>query len=319
MDKNENTEQDIIVSHFHDRADTEGDIPLFLRETNDYKETEKIFSLRKYITFLNGLSSEDQLWRTINRQINPGALFLSWFKYAAIIILSFSFGALLIYFSGISKHESRMASISSPRGQITSLTLFDGSVVWLNSESTIKYSSGFNTKKREVYVEGEAYFEVTHHEKKPFIVNLGNSQVKVHGTSFNVKAYPQSNRIETVLMEGKIEFIANSQSILLNPCERIVLLPQEGTIEKDQVDVEKITAWKKGKYYYSNEKLSTIIGQLQRWYDMEFVFDENELSLYNFTGVINHEKSIQYNLKLIELTNKINVEFKDDKIVIKSK
>ncbi|MGV8090818.1 MAG: FecR family protein [Mangrovibacterium sp.] len=212
-----------------------------------------------------------------------------------------------------------MASISSPRGQITSLTLFDGSVVWLNSESTIKYSSDFNTKKREVYVEGEAYFEVTHHEKKPFIVNLGNSQVKVHGTSFNVKAYPQSNRIETVLMEGKIEFIANSQSILLNPCERIVLSPQEGTIEKDQVDVEKITAWKKGKYYYSNEKLSTIIGQLQRWYDMEFVFDENELSLYNFTGVINHEKSIQYNLKLIELTNKINVEFKDDKIVIKSK
>ncbi|MGV8090817.1 MAG: hypothetical protein AB2L24_02975 [Mangrovibacterium sp.] len=100
MDKNENTEQDIIVSHFHDRADTEGDIPLFLRETNDYKETEKIFSLRKYITFLNSLSSEDQLWRTINRQINPGTLFLSWFKYAAIIILSFSFGALLIIFQG---------------------------------------------------------------------------------------------------------------------------------------------------------------------------------------------------------------------------
>jgi ferric-dicitrate binding protein FerR (iron transport regulator) len=319
MDENENTDQVQIVSHFHENADTLEDIPQNLKETKDYRQTEKIFGLRKHVTFLNGLNPEDQLWKRIETQIKPPVLFQHWMRYAAIIILSFTLGSLLIYFSGISKHETAIASISSPRGQITSLKLFDGSTVWLNSESTIKYSSDFNTGNREVYVEGEAYFEVTYDEKNPFIVNLENSQVKVHGTSFNVKAYPGSDQVEAVLMEGKIEFIANNRSVLLKPHERIVLSSRQGTIVKDQIDIEKTLAWKKGKYYYSNEKLSTIIGQLQRWYDIEFVFNENELSLYTFTGVINHEKSIEYNLQLIELTNKINVEFKNEKIVITGK
>jgi len=319
MDKKANIDEDQIISHFHDNSDTRKDIPLYLAESKDYKETEKIFGLRRYINFLHQLSSEDQLWSKINMQINPRSIFLSWFKYAAIIILSFTCGALLFYLCGMKNHETTLATISSPRGQITSLTLFDGSTVWLNSESTIKYTSDFNTKKREVYVEGEAYFEVSHDKKNPFIVNLGNSRVKVYGTSFNVKAYPGNDHIEAVLMKGKIEFSTNNQSIMLSPDERVVYSPQEGTIVKDQVDVEKTSSWKKGKYYYSNESLSNIIQQLQRWYDIEIIFDENVISSYTFTGVINREKSIQYNLKLIELTNKINVEFENDKIMITRK
>ena len=320
MDRNLNIDQDKIVSHFHDQPDMREDLPLDLTETKDYKETERIFGLRRHVTFLHQLSPEDQLWRKINRQINPHSLFPTWFKYAAIIILSFTCGSLFIYLSGMSGHETELATISSPRGQITSLTLFDGSTVWLNSGSTIKYSSDFNTNKREVSVEGEAYFEVTHDAKIPFIVNLGNSEVKVYGTSFNVKAYPGSNRVEAVLMKGKIAFTANKQSVLLKPHERVVYSPQEGTIVKDQVDVEKVSSWKKGKYYYVNESLTNIIQQLQRWYDIEIVFDEHVLSPYTFTGVINRERSITYNLKLIELTNKINVEFEhDDKIIITGK
>jgi len=319
MDKKANIDQDQIVSHFHDNSDTSNDIPLYLTETKDYKETEKIFGLRSYIKFLHQLSSEDQLWSKINMQINPRSLFLSWFKYAAIIILSFTCGSLLFYLSGMNNNETKLATISSPRGQITSLTLFDGSTVWLNSESTIKYTSDFNTNKREVYVEGEAYFEVTHDKKNPFIVNLGNSQVKVYGTSFNVKAYPGSDHIEAVLMKGKIEFSANKHSVMLSPDERVVYSPQKGTIVKDQVDVEKTSSWKKGKYYYSNESLSNIIWQLQRWYDIEIVFNDKVLSSYTFTGVINREKSIQYNLKLIELTNKINIKYENDKIMITGK
>jgi len=319
MNKKENIDQDQIVSHFHDNVDTHKDIPLYLAETKDYKETKKIFDLRKYVTFLNKLSTEDQIWKKINNQINPRSLYLSWFKYAAIIILSFSCGSILFYLLGTNNHETKFATISSPRGQITSLTLFDGSTVWLNSESTIEYRSDFSTNKREVYVEGEAYFEVTHDKKNPFIVNLENSQVKVYGTSFNVKAYPGTDNIEAVLMKGKIEFSTNNKSVVLKPDERITYSPEEGTIVKDHVDVEKTSSWKKGKYYFSNESLSNIITQLQRWYDMEIVFNDKVLSSYTFTGVINKEKSIQYNLKLIELTNKINVEFKDDKIMITGK
>jgi transmembrane sensor len=319
MNTKENTDQDQIVSHFHEKYGVRKDIPQDLKETKDYRQTEKIFSLREHVTFLNSLSPEDQLWRRIGAQIKPPVLFRYWMRYAAIIVLSFSLGSVFIYFSGVHIHETAMASISSPRGQITSLKLFDGSTIWLNSESTIQYSSDFNSGNREVYVEGEAYFEVTHSEEKPFIVHLENSAIKVHGTSFNVKAYPGCDRVEAVLMEGKIEFTANKRSVVLEPHERVVFSLRKGTIVKDQIDIEKTLAWKKGKYYYSNEKLSTIIGQLQRWYDIEFVFNENELSLYTFTGVINHEKSIEYNLQLIELTNKINVEFRNEKIIITGK
>ncbi|HAZ03302.1 MAG TPA: hypothetical protein DCY97_14205 [Marinilabiliales bacterium] len=151
------------------------------------------------------------------------------------------------------------------------------------------------------------------------MVNLGNSKVKVHGTTFNVKAYPSDNYIEAVLIEGKIEFIANNRSAVLNPSEKIILLTENGSISTGLADVEKTSAWKKGKYYYSNEKLSSIIEQIQRWYDTEFIFNEDELSHFTFTGVVNREKSIEYNLKIIELTNKIKFESKDGAIIITRK
>ena len=319
MDSKANRDEELIVSYFHNQSDTQDDIPSNLTVTEDYKETERIFNLRGKVAFLHTLSREDQLWNRINRQLHRKKLVWSWGKYAAIIFLSFICGSLLIYFIGASVHKPLMASITSPRGQITSLTLFDGTTVWLNSESTIKYSSDFGKRKRNVYVQGEAYFEVTHDRKKPFIVHLGNSQVKVYGTKFNVIAYPGTDHIEAVLMKGKIEFTANNQSILLKPHDRVVFYPQKGILKKDHADIQKVSAWKKGKYYYDDERLSTILQQLQRWYDIEFVFNEKELSSYTFTGVINRGKSIQYNLKLIELTNKINAEFKNDKIIITRK
>ncbi len=319
MDKNTDHTGEFIVSYLHDREGTHGEISADLKKTREFKQSETIFRLKKNVAFLNNLSSEDQLWRQINSDIRPAKIRSNWLKYAAIVILSFTIGSLLVYFSGVTKYDNELASISSPRGQITSLTLFDGTTVWLNSETTIKYSSAFNKKKREVFVEGEAYFEVAHNDKIPFIVNIGNSKVKVHGTTFNVKAYPSDNYIEAVLMEGKIEFIANNRSSILNPSEKIVFSTENGAISKGLADVEKVSAWKKGKYYYNNEKLSDIIEQIQRWYDTEFIFNEDELSHFTFTGVVNRERSIEYNLKIIELTNKIKFESKNDAIIITRK
>lgn len=319
MEKNINHNEEFIASYLHDREGTQDDIPADLKNTREFKQSETIFRLRKNVAFLNSLSPEDRFWGRVNSGIRPVKLLSNWIKYAAIVVLSFTIGSLLIYFSGITRYDAELASISSPRGQITSLTLFDGTTVWLNSETTIKYSSAFNKKEREVFVEGEAYFEVAHNDKIPFIVNLGNSKVKVHGTTFNVKAYPSDNYIEAVLIEGKIEFIANNRSAVLNPSEKIVLLTENGSISTGLADVEKTSAWKKGKYYYSNEKLSSIIEQIQRWYDMEFIFNEDELSHFTFTGVVNREKSIEYNLKIIELTNKIKFESKNGAIIITRK
>ncbi|MGD9557251.1 MAG: FecR family protein [Mangrovibacterium sp.] len=317
MNEKLHTGEEQIVSHFHAKDDTP--IPQHLKGTRDYKETEKIFRLRDHVAFLSSLSTEDQLWKGIEARIEPRPAFQRLARYAAIIVLSITFGAGLVYFSGIRSHEPAMASVTSPRGQITSLKLFDGSTVWLNSESTLTYSSDFNSAGREVYVEGEAYFEVVPDRERPFVVHLENSAISVLGTHFNVKSYPGSERVEAVLVEGTIEFTCRNGSVLLKPQERVVLSAREGTIIKDRANIESVLAWKKGKYYYSNEGLPAIIEQLQRWYDIEFVFNKDELSSYTFTGVINHEKSIEYNLQLIELTNRIDARFKNGKIIITGK
>lgn len=308
-------DSDKIISHFHEKDQISAEV----KSSDEFKQTEKIYRVRESVAFLNKVRSEDKIWNRIDKRVNPKIQYFNWLKYAAIIVLSIAIGSLLLYFSGVSKYENQMASINSPRGQITCLTLFDGSTVWLNSETTIKYSTDFNKKRREVHIEGEAYFEVAHDKKRPFIVNVGNSQIKVHGTSFNVKAYSGSDKVEAALVEGKIEFITNEKSTILKPSERVILTQSKGQIVKDVIDVEKTTAWKKGKYYYNNEKLSAIVEQLQRWYEIDFVFNEDELANYFFTGVINREKSIQYNLKLIELTNRVDVVFKDERIIIQGR
>ncbi|MDX9882378.1 MAG: FecR family protein [Prolixibacteraceae bacterium] len=319
MATNQKYNQELIASAFHDGHGAPDNIPPELKETQEYKATEKIFSVREKVSFLNSLSSEDQFWNKIRRQVQPQPVYFLWLKYAAIVVLSLSIGILLSYFSGLMGPDGQLATINSPRGQITSLTLFDGTTVWLNSETTIRYSSGFNKKQREVFIEGEAYFEVSHNDKLPFVVNLKNSKVKVHGTTFNVKAYPSDNFIETVLEEGNVEFIANNQSVFLKPNEKITFSSEENILKREQTNAEIASAWKKGKYYYSGEKLAAIIQQMQRWYDTEFIFNENELSELTFTGVINREKSIEYNLKIIELTNKIKFESKNDAILISGK
>lgn len=319
METNTDYNQELIASAFHNRPDALADIPPDLKETPEYKATEKIFSVRGNVSFLNSLSAEDRLWNKISNRVRPNSISAHWMKYAAIVILSLSVSALLAHFSGLTNSDTQLASISSPRGQITSLTLFDGTTVWLNSETTIRYSSDFNKKKREVFVEGEAYFEVSHNDKLPFIVDVGASKVKVYGTTFNIKAYPVDNYIETVLIEGKVEFITKDNSVFLKPNEKITFSTEKGTLQKEYADLEKTSAWKNGKYYYNSEKLLSIIQQLQRWYDTEFIFNENELSNFTFTGVVNREKSIEYNLKIIELTNKIKFESKDGAIIISRK
>jgi len=319
MGKNMDQNQELIVSALHDRQDARTDIPQALKETSEFKVSEKIYAARDKVTLLNSISTEDQFWNKLRSRIRPRSVYVQWMKYAAIVILSLSVGIVITYFSGIIKPVGQLASISSPRGQITSLTLFDGTIVWLNSETTLQYSSDFNKNKREVYVSGEAYFEVAHNDKLPFIVDIGNSKVKVYGTTFDVKAYPEDDFTETVLVEGKVEFITKDKSVFLNPSEKIIFSTAKGTLHKEYADAEIASAWKKGKYYYNNEKLSSIIQQLQRWYDTEFIFNEEELTGLTFTGVVNREKSVGYNLKIIELTNKIKFEVKNDAIVISRK
>lgn len=316
MEKEKYIELEKIVSYLHKSDDTSGVIDPELKNSDDYKELERIYKLREHVSFLYKQKSEKDIWEEISLRLKPRRLYFNWLKYAAIIILSFSAGLSAIYFSGVKKHKIAYSSITCPKGQITNLTLFDGTKIWLNSESTIKYASDFNSSNREVFVEGEAYFEVTHNKKNPFIVHLKKSDIQVFGTSFNVKSYPESDDVEVILLKGKIEFITNTGSVMLKPNEQVIFSARQGTVKKAQVDTEKTLGWKDGEYFYSNEKLASIIQQIQRWYGVEIVLKNKTIQDYTFTGVIDRKKSIGYNLRTIEMTKRIKIEYSDDKIII---
>ena len=318
--ENENyTEIEKIVSHFHKSVDVSGEIDPELRKSDVYKDVETIYNVKEYVSFLSKQKSKDEIWKNIRLKITPGRSFPIWLKYVAMIILSFSTGSLAVLFSGVNEKKATFGSITCPKGQITNLTLFDSTKVWLNSESTIKYASDFNESNREVYVEGEAYFEVIHNKKVPFVVNLRRSKVKVYGTSFNVKSYAGSSDVEVVLSKGKIEFITKKSSVILKPNEQIIFSAMQGTFTKSRIDTEKTLGWKDGKYFYSREKLGDIIDQMQRWYGVEIIPENEDILEYTFTGLIDKEKSIGYNLRSIEMTERIEVEYRSDKIVIRGK
>lgn len=286
-------------------------------DDQDFIAAQKIYSLKRQIAHLGKLSSENEVWNKIQKRISPKRI-INWKKlmgYAAVfsgaILLSTVFN---YYFVNDSFQNEAYASVNSPRGQITSLTLFDGTTVWLNSGSSIKYSNNFGKDSREIKLEGEALFVVKKDKKNSFFVEMGNSKIKVHGTTFNAKNYHSEKEI--VLLEGQIEYVENEESIFLKPNERLIENKNTGEITIDQVDAALYSSWIGGKILFDNESLEDLSFRLERWYDINFVFEKENIKSYKFTGVINKDKSLDYCLRIIELTNKVKFRKERDKIII---
>lgn len=319
MKHNDQHKFELIASILHnEEIEMEQEIPEISGEDQDFLEARKVFSVKEQVVQLGKLRSEEEVWKQLRpRILVKGAIdWQKWLSYAAVF-----FGAVLLstafhfFFFGNQDNTTEVfASVNSPRGQITSLTLFDGTTVWLNSGSTIKYSNQFGKKQREVSLEGEALFEVKKDPEKSFLLNIGSSQVKVHGTIFNAKNYPAEK--EVVLLEGKVEYINQSKNIFLKPNERVVEDKHSGEMIVDRVNAAIYSSWIGGKIYFENESLEDLSLRLERWYDMEFAFENENIKSYKFTGVINKDKSLDYSLRIIQLTNKVKFRKERDKIII---
>jgi len=294
---------DLVLTHFH--ADHIGSLPLLIMDMWLEKRTAPLTIYGLDIT----IDKAQKLLDLFDWQ--------KWMNYAAVFIGAVILSTAFHYFYLADKFSSGsevFASVSSPRGQITSLTLFDGTTVWLNSGSTLKYSNQFGKGKREVSLEGEALFEVQKDLGHSFIVNMDGSKIKVHGTIFNAKNYHAEK--EVVLLEGKIEYANQGKNVFLKPNERITEDKNTGATTIDQVDASIYSSWIGGKIYFDNESLQDLSLRLERWYDMEFVFEKENIKSYKFTGVINKDKSLDYSLRIIQLTNKVKFRKERDKIII---
>lgn len=199
-------------------------------------------------------------------------------------------------------------TLVTPRGRQQELQLADGSKVWLNAQSSIRFPSTFPGNFREVTITGEAYFEVAKNPQKPFIVHVNNSSIEVLGTHFNVMAYNNEPAMATTLLEGAIVFHSNNQNLILRPGQQSRLLSNGNLVLIPDADIDLAVAWKNGLQAFDQADLKTIMRQVGRWYNVDIDF-VGELPSRTFSGGIPRSASLSQLLQLFKATN---IHFKID-------
>jgi ferric-dicitrate binding protein FerR (iron transport regulator) len=192
--------------------------------------------------------------------------------------------------------------LTTPPGGVFQVSLPDGSRIWLNAASSVKYPLKFRDN-RTVILNGQAYFEIAPDAKQPFIVKVGEMEVQVLGTSFDVMAYSDEQVVNTTLIAGAVKVLRGSATALLHPGQQSKLTPATGEMEVQAADLENVLAWRNGKFELENTDLPTFLRQLARWYDIEIAIEApaKDLTIKKFGGQIGRDMNLQDVLKILDL------------------
>jgi len=205
-------------------------------------------------------------------------------------------------------------TISTPRGGQYELMLSDGSKVWLNAASSLRFPASFVGKERKVELLGEAYFEVAKNAAMPFKVKVHGMEVEVLGTHFNINSYDNESMIRTTLLEGSVKINKNNSSSLLKPGQQ-AQMNKAGEIKIiNNVDVEEAIAWKEGKFQFDKADIHDIMRQLARWYDVDVEYKGTVSS--HFGGTISRDVNLSQVLNMLHLTGEVNFQIQDKKVVV---
>lgn len=230
-----------------------------------------------------------------------------WLKHivgyaAAICIAVLSTWAVMSYL----QHAETIGTLafeefSTPPGQQAQVKLHDGTVVWLNARSRLRYPNRFSDNQRKVELDGEAFFEVTHNEKNPFVVSTGKVDIKVLGTKFNVFAYSKSDEFSTTLIEGSVKLYKSddeSAAIMMSPDERVELL--NGELIKSQMNNTDFLLWKDGIYAFDDVTFNEILKKLELYYDITIEIKNQKLETYKFSGKFRQRDGIESVLRTLQ-------------------
>lgn len=202
--------------------------------------------------------------------------------------------------------EQKYNTLVVPRGGEFALELTDGTRVWLNSESRLRYPVHFSGNERKVEMAGEVYFEVAKNEKQPFVVAVNGVDIRVLGTSFNVSAY---HEIITTLVEGKVQLTGGKERVILKPDQQAIL--SDNRFEVKQVEARNYTLWKDGIFYFEDVDLETILDHMARWYNVNIFYVNPSLKTMKFSVEIKRYGDISEILRRIEQTKRVKFEIKD--------
>jgi ferric-dicitrate binding protein FerR (iron transport regulator) len=241
-------------------------------------------------------------------------------QIAAILLVSFGlgwFGRTAFTTSGKTAPAVSMQEVIVPKGQVNQVFLADGTRIWVNSETRLTFPSVFDDHKREINLDGEAFFEVAPDKNRPFRVTVNGEQIEVLGTSFNVRAYSNSGEIETTLETGQIRLLTGNRETLLHPGEQSHYNKANKQVAVHKVNPATFICWKEGRYEFLDENLDEVFKVVERWYDVQIQADETYFSGMHFSGVIKRNKDVKHFLDLLNITTPIRYEIKADKITIR--
>jgi ferric-dicitrate binding protein FerR (iron transport regulator) len=209
-------------------------------------------------------------------------------------------------------------TLTTAKGGQTSIVLADGSRIWLNAASSIRFPTNFRGNERRVILTGEAYFEITHNSKAPFIVQLKTADIKVLGTRFNVMAYENESSMKTTLLQGSVRIITGKRETNLEPGQQAVFATEtrgaEIRVYKTDVDTAQAVAWKNGEFQFNISDIGEVMRQLERWYNVEVIYESDKPTI-RLSGAIARNVSLSNVLKLLEF-NGLHYKVDSGKIII---
>lgn len=281
----------------------------------------------------------------------PKTFLLRFIRVAAIAIVIFALGAVMGKFylnDSVPVQSKEFYIVEAPRGAKSFVTLADGTKIWLNAGSRISYQRNYNQENRNIFLEGEAYFEVAKNKEIPFYVYSSGIVVKAIGTAFNVKAYPEEGIVETTLVEGSVSIESTGKTgvkgkILMQPNQKasfykvskevvveekseesnekeIAPIPIKAKIErvelKKEVDTELYTSWKDKRWVFEKQRFEDLAVILERIYDIKVIYKDDELKNYRLSGSL-QEENLEQVLQAIQFTIPLDYSINHDEVTIK--
>jgi len=268
-------------------------------------EIDSVDSIGAYLMVQNRLKNEGK-FRLLLSSLSRIAAIL----FIPLLIAS---GILLNRQLNFKKNQQfAMQEITSPPGVRSEVILPDGSNVWLNAESTIKFKVPFDQKSRDVSLSGEAFFHVQKNPNVPFIVNTGAVNVKVLGTRFNYKAFKDENEIEIVLAEGKVSLTTDGgkreNEVIMKPGDRAVYDRASNLTKVTNEKIEKYIAWHDGKLVFDETPMPEVASQIGRWFGVDVVISDSKINSYRITTTFENE-SLHEVLELLRLSSPIEINY----------
>jgi len=239
-------------------------------------------------------------------------------RQAGVTVTKSASGEIIYEITSAAKVENQVGAIntlSTARGETYKLRLPDGSRVWLNAASSITYSANLlQLGKRKVTLQGEGYFEISKNKAHPFVVESKGQQVEVLGTHFNIKAYGDEPAMATTLLEGSVMVSQASKKVILKPGQQA--LNKDNVFAVAAVDIDEAVAWKNGLFMFKGEKISDIMKKVQRWYDVDVVYNDGNVGALKFSGTISRYDHVSKLLDILETTGLVHFKIEGRRIIV---